>query len=238
MVYLNTPSHSPAPPAPIALVIDDEAQLRAILRRALESQGYAVREADGGKEGLTQAAFSHPDIVVLDLGLKDMDGLTVLQRIREWSQVPVLVLSVTDQEAIKVGAFHHGADDYVTKPFSTAELLARLQAIRNRRPANDPLPLHLGQLHIDFLLRTISVAGEVLKLTPIEYNLLRLLSQNAGKVITQAHILKSVWGPQAPDQADYLRVHIASLRKKLGPPQVCGIQIKTEPRIGYRLTTL
>ena len=238
MVYLST-SHTPTTcSAPTALVIDDESQLRAILRRSLESHGYAVREAESGREGLTQAAFCHPDIIVLDLGLKDLDGLTVLQRLREWSKVPVLVLSVTDHESVKVGAFQQGADDYVTKPFSVAELMARLQVIRSRRPANEPIPMHLGRLHIDFVLRTVSVAEHPLKLTPIEYNLLRLLAQNTGRVITQAHMLKTVWGPQAPDQADYLRVHIASLRKKLGTPQDCGILIKTEPRIGYRLVTI
>jgi len=237
MVYLSTPHHTVASNLPTALVVDDEAPLRTILRRALEAHGYAVREAETGREGLTQAAFCHPDIVVLDLGLKDLDGLVVLQRLREWSKVPVLVLSVTDHESVKVGAFQQGADDYVTKPFSVAELMARLQAIRNRRPANEPIPLHLGRLHIDFVLRTVSVAEHPLKLTPIEYNLLRLLAQNTGRVITQAHILKTVWGPQAPEQADYLRVHIASLRKKLGNPQICGIQIRTEPRIGYRLVT-
>lgn len=216
-----------------ALVVDDEVQLRRLLRLALESKGYEVFEAGTGSLGLSEAAFRHPDVILLDLGLPDMDGLEVLKRLREWTETPVLILSVRDQEATKVAALENGADDYVTKPFSTAELAARLVAIQRRRKTPEEPSLTMGKLFLDLAAREVKLAGSTLKLTPIEYNLLKLLARNVGRVITQKQILKDVWGPNATEQAQYLRVYVAHLRKKLG--DAAGVQIRNEPGIGYRL---
>lgn len=216
-----------------ALVVDDEVQLRRLLRLALESKGYEVFEAGTGSLGLSEAAFRHPDVILLDLGLPDMDGLEVLKRLREWTETPVLVLSVRDQEATKVAALENGADDYVTKPFSTAELAARLAAIQRRRKTPEEPSLTIGKLFLDLAAREVKLAGSTLKLTPIEYNLLKLLARNVGRVITQKQILKDVWGPNATEQAQCLRVYVAHLRKKLG--DAAGVQIRNEPGIGYRL---
>ncbi|HSJ01989.1 MAG TPA: response regulator [Verrucomicrobium sp.] len=216
-----------------ALVIDDEVQLRRLLRLALESKGYEVFEAATGSLGLSEAAFRHPDVILLDLGLPDMDGLDVLKRLREWTETPVLILSVRDQESTKVAALEHGADDYVTKPFSTAELAARLKAIQRRHKTPEEPAIEVGGLFLDLVAREVKLQGHALKLTPIEYNLLKLMARNAGKVITQKQILKEVWGPNATEQAQYLRVYVAHLRKKLGDE--AGVQIRNEPGIGYRL---
>lgn len=217
---------------PRALVIDDEIQLRRLLRLVLTAAGYEVFEAENGALGLTEAAFRHPDVILLDMGLPDMDGLEVLKRLREWTATPVIILSIRDQEAVKVAALDHGADDYVTKPFSTAELASRLNAIQRRtRPAGEPT-LEIGRLHFDFAQREVLLEGVPLKLTPIEYNLLRLLAQNAGRVITLKRILTGVWGPNAAGEAQYLRVYTSHLRKKL---MGSGVSIKNEPGIGYRL---
>lgn len=218
--------------APKALVIDDEVQLRRLLRLALTGKGYEVFEAATGREGLTEAAFRHPDVILLDLGLPDMDGLEVLKRLREWSRVPVLVLSVRDQESVKVAALDNGADDYVTKPFSTAELGARLNAIQRRAIPEEEAVQTLGGLILDYAGRNVTAMGQRLKLSPTEYQLLRLLARNHGKVVTQHHILREVWGPNATEQAQYLRVYIGHLRKKLGD---CGVNIRNEPGIGYRM---
>jgi two-component system KDP operon response regulator KdpE len=214
-----------------ALIIDDEVQIRRLLRLALESRGYAVREADAGQRGLQEAAFHKPDVVLLDLGLPDMDGLQVLQRLREWSDVPVLILSVRDQEAVKVAALEAGADDYVTKPFGTAELLARLKAIQRRKLASDDPAIVLGPLKIDLLHHTVSLADAAIKLTPTEFALLTLLARNAGKIVTQKHILREVWPGMMVDAGHSLRVHVNHLRMKLGE----ALQVKNEPGIGYRL---
>jgi two-component system KDP operon response regulator KdpE len=226
-------SASPIPGQGRALVVDDEVQLRRLLRLALESKGYEVFEAGTGSLGLSEAAFRHPDVILLDLGLPDMDGLEVLKRLREWTETPVLVLSVRDQEDTKVAALENGADDYVTKPFSTAELAARLAAIQRRRKTPEEPSLSIGKLFLDLAVREVKLAGSTLKLTPIEYNLLKLLARNVGRVITQKQILKEVWGPNATEQAQYLRVYVAHLRKKLG--DAAGVQIRNEPGIGYRL---
>lgn len=226
-------SASSTPGQSRALVVDDEVQLRRLLRLALESKGYEVFEAGTGSLGLSEAAFRHPDVILLDLGLPDMDGLEVLKRLREWTETPVLVLSVRDQEGTKVAALENGADDYVTKPFSTAELAARLAAIQRRRKTPEEPSLSIGVLFLDLAAREVKLAGSTLKLTPIEYNLLKLLARNVGRVITQKQILKDVWGPNATEQAQYLRVYVAHLRKKLG--DAAGVQIRNEPGIGYRM---
>jgi two-component system KDP operon response regulator KdpE len=172
-------------------------------------------------------------VILLDLGLPDLDGLTVLRKLREWTETPVLVLSVRDQEGVKVAALENGADDYVTKPFSTAELVARLAAIQRRHRSPEEPSVTLGGLMMDFSSRQVTLAGQPLKLTPTEYQLLKLLAKNRGRVITQKQILKEVWGPNATEQAQYLRVYVAHLRKKLG--ESAGVFLRNEPGIGYRL---
>jgi two-component system KDP operon response regulator KdpE len=223
-------------PNPIVLVIDDEAAIRRLLRAALEPQNYQVYEAETGQLGLQEAVGRRPDIVILDLGLPDMDGLTVLKRLREWSQAPVLVLSVRDRESDKVAALDNGADDYLTKPFGTAELLARLRVIQRRVSGPDE-PVHvIGDLQVDLAAHVVKVKDREVSLTATEYALLRALVQHAGKVVTHKQLLRSVWGPKAEDQSQYLRVYITHLRKKL-ETAATGKLIKTETGIGYRLVT-
>jgi two-component system, OmpR family, KDP operon response regulator KdpE len=224
------------PHLPTVLIIDDEIQIRRLLRVTLEGNGYRVFEAASGQEGLGEAAQRRPDIVVLDLGLPDMDGLVVLQRLREWSEASVLVLSVREGEEDKVGALDHGADDYINKPFSTAELLARLRAARRRAlPAADNAVFHSGPLQVDLSSRVVTVKGREIKLTPTEYSLLRLLARNAGKVVTHRQILKEVWGPNYGEQTHYLRVYMAHLREKLEENPSRPELLLTEAGIGYRL---
>jgi two-component system KDP operon response regulator KdpE len=215
-----------------ALIIDDEIQIRRLLRMALESKGCTVRDAENGQMGLQEAVFHKPDVILLDLGLPDMDGGEVLKRLREWSSVPVLILSVRDQEAVKLAAFDAGADDYVSKPFSTAELMARLTAIQRRQGAHEAANLQLGPLVLDPVHHEASLNGQPLKLTPTEYAMLAQLVRHAGKVVTLKHLLRAVWGPQAEEQSHYLRVYANHLRKKL---EGSTLEIKNEPGIGYRL---
>lgn len=223
-------------PAPTALVIDDEAQIRRLLRVTLEANGYRVLDAATGQSGLAEAAQRAPDVILLDLGLPDMDGITVLKRIREWSTAPVLILSVRDQEEDKVAALDAGADDYVTKPFHSGELLARLRAaLRHVQPREtDPLFRSAG-IEVDLAQRRVTRNGEEVRLTPIEYNLLRLLVTHAGKVLTHRQLLTAVWGEKAAEQTHYLRVHLAHLREKLEPDASTPQLILTEPGVGYRL---
>jgi two-component system KDP operon response regulator KdpE len=216
--------------------VDDEPQIRRLLRVCLEAQGYRVLETATGQEALTEAALRRPDVVVLDLGLPDLDGVTVLKRLREWSQVPVVVLSVRDREEDKVAALDNGADDYVTKPFSPGELLARLRvAQRHAQPAPDVTVFRAGELEVDLAARVVRLKGGEVKLTATEYALLRLLVQHAGKVLTHRQILRAVWGPNAVGQTHYLRVYIAHLREKLEPEPARPQLIVTEPGVGYRL---
>ncbi len=220
---------------PNVLIIDDELQIRRLLRVCLEGSGYRVLEAATGQEGLTQAAQYSPDVVLLDLGLPDMDGVTVLKRLREWSRVPVVVLSVRDREEDKVAALDNGADDYVTKPFGTAELLARLRvAQRHGLPPTESPIFRTGDLEVDLTARVVKLKGQEVKLTPTEYSLLRLFVQHAGKVLTHRQILKEVWGPNYLDQTHYLRVYIAHLREKLETDSKRPRLITTEPGVGYR----
>ncbi|MCG3146756.1 MAG: KDP operon transcriptional regulatory protein KdpE [Verrucomicrobiae bacterium] len=216
------------------LIIDDEPPIRRLLRLTLEPAGYRVFEAEAGQLGLQDAAAKRPDVVVLDLGLPDMDGLVVLQRLREWSTTPVLVLTVRNQEADKVAALDAGADDYLTKPFSTAELLARLRAIQRRAPEAQAPVFVVGDLTVDLAQRTVTVQKSEVHLTATEYALLHELVRHAGKVVTQKQLLRAVWGPKAEEQSQYLRVYITHLRKKLesNPQQKL---IRTEAGIGYRL---
>lgn len=223
-------------PSPTALIIDDEIQIRRLLRAALEAAGYRVAEADQGQLGISETALRRPDVVVLDLGLPDLDGLEVLRRIREWSRVPVLIVSVRDEPEEKVAALDAGADDYVTKPFDTTELLARLRAVQRRAdPAHEAPEFVAGSLRIDFVGRQVKVANAEVRMTPIEYALLRVLALNAGKVVTQRQLLREVWGPNAENQSQYLRVHLTHVRHKLAEAGLSVRALRTEPGIGYRL---
>jgi two-component system KDP operon response regulator KdpE len=221
---------------PTVLVVDDEVQIRRLLRVTLEANGYRVVEASTGQEGIIEAAQRRPDVVILDLGLPDIDGVTVLKRLREWSRVPVVVLSVRDRENDKIAALDNGADDYVTKPFGTGELLARLRvAQRHAQPSPEITVFRSGHLEVDFTSRLVKLKGEEVKLTATEYSLLRLLVQHSGKVLTHRQILREVWGPNYVEQTHYLRVYMAHLREKLeltpSQPQL----LITEPGVGYRL---
>ncbi len=222
----------------VVLVIDDEVQIRRLLRLTLEANGYKVLEAANGKEGLVEAATRRPDIVILDLGLPDMDGVSVLRRLREWSRVPVVVLSVRDRDENKIAALDAGADDYVTKPFSTPELLVRLRvALRHAQPSEEEVVFRAGDLVIDLADRRVSFKGREVRLTATEYSLLRLLVRHAGKVLTHRQILKEVWGPNATDQTHYLRVYVARLREKIESAPSRPVLLITESGIGYRLVT-
>ena len=221
----------------LVLVIDDEIQIRRLLRLTLEGAGYKVFDAATGQDGLTEAAQRRPDVVILDLGLPDMDGLQVLKRLREWSRVPVLVLSVRDGEDDVIAALDHGADDYMTKPFSAGELLARLRtAQRHSLKGEEMKVFRSNQLEVDLVARVVKVNGSEVRLSATEYSLLRLFVQHAGKVLTHRQIMREVWGPNAVEQTHYLRVYMSHLREKLesdpGQPKL----FITEPGVGYRLT--
>ena len=223
---------------PRALVIDDEKQMRRLLRLALEDADYQVFEAETGQGGLEEIVHRRPDVVLLDLGLPDIVGVKVLQRMREWTQVPVLILSVRDDPAEKVTALDAGADDYVTKPFDTGELLARVRVVQRRSPLETGEPLFKsGPLSVDLSARRVTLENQEVNLTPTEYALLRTLVQHAGKVVTQKQLLRTVWGEKAESQAQYLRVYITYLRKKLEPDTATPRLIKTEVGIGYRLAS-
>ena len=220
---------------PVALVIDDEVQIRRLLRVVLESADYQVHEAETAAQGLTDAATRRPDVVLLDLGLPDSDGVNVLRRLREWSQVPVIVLSVRDDEEGKVAALDAGADDYVTKPFSSAELLARLRAAqRKTRPEEEISRFKSGDLVVDLTARVVTRAGHEVKLTATEYALLQLFVRHAGRVLTHRQILREIWGPKSEEHRQYLRVYVTHLRQKIERDPAAPELVKTEPGIGYR----
>ncbi len=219
------------------LVIDDEPQIRKFLRISLASQGYKVLEAGTGAEGLSQAALGQPDLVVLDLGLPDMDGQQVLRELREWTQVPVLVLSVRASETQKVEALDNGANDYVTKPFGIQEFLARVRALlRQVSAAQAPEgPVSVGELLIDLGLRRVSLAGVEVALTRKEYAVIAQLARYPGRVITQQQLLKDIWGPTHVDDSHYLRIVVGHIRQKLDDDPTAPRYIITEPGVGYRL---
>ncbi len=222
-----------------ALVIDDEPQIRRLLTITLEAHGYRVITANNGQEGLVLAAQHRPDVIVLDLGLPDLNGLEVLRRLREWTQVPVIILTVQDAEADKIAALDNGADDYVTKPFNTGELLARLRsALRHadKARAEDPV-FHTGDLVVDLVARRVTRKGQAIKLTATEYALLRLFIQHAGKVLTHRQILREVWGQGHEEHTHYLRVYMTHLREKLEANPSTPKLLITEPGVGYRLVT-
>ena len=218
------------------LLIDDELQIRRILRLTLEANGFTVIEAATGKEGVYLAAVEHPDIVLLDLGLPDTDGVAVLKQIREWSAVPVIILSVRNDENGKVAALEAGADDYITKPFGIKELIARLRvALRHKKPGEEELQeFRNGGLAIDFVNYQVTINGAETKLTVTEFNLLSLFAKNAGKLLTHNHIVKELWGAYAAGGSQKLRVHIAQLRKKI-ETEPARPYIITETGVGYRM---
>jgi two-component system, OmpR family, KDP operon response regulator KdpE len=217
--------------AATVLVIEDEVSVRRLLRFCLERNGYEVIEATTGDEGLALAVRCRPQAVLLDMGLPDMDGLSVLRRLREWNQVPVLIVSECTNEAQKIIALDSGANDYILKPFHADELLARLRVTQRY---SQPLPaaevFRAGDLTVDLTTRTVKVKGKRAKLTPKEYSLLRLFVQNAGKVLTHRQIFREVWGTDEPDKVGYIRVYLTTLRSKLASQLIV-----TEPGIGYRL---
>lgn len=224
---------------PRVLVVDDEVQIRRFLRLTLEANGYRVYEAANGNDALQEAARLRPDLVILDLGLPDMDGLETLNRLREWSPTPVIILSVREADRDKVAALDAGADDYLTKPFSLEELMARMRAAqRHARPGPQPLVFSSGGVTVDLAHRQVTKNDEAIRLTPTEYALLRLLVQHAGKVLTHKQILKEVWGPDYVDETHYLRVYFAQLRQKLEDDPTLPRLILTEPGVGYRLAIL
>lgn len=222
-------------PNPEVLVIDDEVQIRRLLRVTLEGAGFRVREAEGGQLGLNEAATKRPDAIILDLGLPDLPGLEVLRRLREWSRLPVLILSVRGQEADKIEALDTGADDYLSKPFGGGELLARLRAMLRRvQSTEEESNVRFGDVEIDFARRIVTKAEAVVKLTPKEYALLRLLVLHRGKVITHRQLLRELWGPKAEEQTHYLRVYMTRLRQKLEAEPNQPRYLRTESGIGYR----
>ncbi len=219
------------------LVIDDEPQIRKFLRISLNSQGYRVLESASGREGLACAALEKPDLVILDLGLPDIDGQQVLRELREWSQVPVLVLSVRASETEKVTALDGGANDYVTKPFGIQEFLARVRALLRQVPGQNMAPSLVisGPLCIDFAFRRVSLGGQEISLTRKEYAVLAELARHLGRVVTQQHLLKDIWGPSHCGDTHYLRVVVGHLRRKLGDDPAAPRFIVTEAGVGYRL---
>ncbi len=218
------------------LVVDDEPPIRRFLRTALTAHDFTVLEASTGEEGLQAAASQHPDLIILDLGLPDLDGIEVTRRLREWASIPIIILSVRGQETDKISALDAGADDYLTKPFGVGELLARIRVAMRRTAQSTADPVFVsGELTVDFLRRVVKMAGREVQLTPTEYDLLRALLTHAGKVLTHNQLLRQVWGPGYEQEAHMLRVNVSNLRRKLEPDPSRPTYILTEPGVGYRL---
>jgi two-component system KDP operon response regulator KdpE len=218
------------------LVIDDERAIRRFLRVSLTANGHTIVEAATGEEGLAAAASARPDLVILDLGLPDMDGVEVTERLREWTKTPILILSVRDDEHSKIAALDAGADDYLTKPFAVGELLARMRvAMRHTwQPADDPI-FRTGDLVVDRARRLVTVAGAEVALTPTEYDILKTMVNSAGKVLTHRQLLRAVWGAGYESDPHVLQVNISNLRRKIEPDPSRPAYIQTEPGVGYRL---
>jgi len=223
---------------PLILIVEDDSQIRRFLRAALEAEGYRVHESLTAADGLAQATARQPDLILLDLGLPDRDGLDVIREVREFSRVPILVLSARGQEKDKVAALDSGADDYVGKPFGVGELLARIRAaLRRSSPAAPDALFRFGPVEVDLDKRVVRLDGEEVHLTPNEYKLLQVFIRYPGKVLTQRQLLNEVWGPNHTEQAQYLRVYIAQLRRKLEGNPTRPKYLQTEPGVGYRLLT-
>jgi two-component system KDP operon response regulator KdpE len=218
------------------LVVDDERAIRRYLHAALNAHGYIIYEAVSGQEALSAAAAEHPDLIILDLGLPDIDGVEVTRQIREWSQVPIIILSVREQERDKVAALDAGADDYLTKPFSTGELMARIRVALRRFTQTGTEPVFAsGELSVNLSRRLVTIKGKEISLTPTEYDLLRVLVQHPGKVLTHRQLLQKVWGNAYETEAHLLRVNMSNLRRKIEPDPTRPRFIITEPGVGYRL---
>ena len=221
---------------PVILIVDDEIQIRRLLRLSLDAHGYEVKEAATGQEGLQQIAVVRPDLIILDLGLPDMDGLEVLKKLREWCQTPVLVLSVRDSEQDKIELLDAGAHDYLTKPFGMGELLARIRAaLRHNLSGSSEGIFKTADLEIDFTRRLAFKKGAELKLTPTEYSLLHFLARHAGKVLTHTQIIRELFGPESRPDMSYLRVYVLHLRRKIEDDPANPRLLITEPGVGYRL---
>lgn len=222
------------------LVVDDELAIRRFLRTSLQAHGYTILEAHAGEEALSDVVSKRPDIVILDIGLPDISGIEVTKRIREWSDIPILILSVRDQEKDKIAALDAGADDYLTKPFGLGELMARMRVvIRRTMKKSQEQPIFVtGNLKLDLARRLLEIDGLEISLTPTEYDLLRILVQDAGKVLTHRQIIHSLWGDAYQAESHLLRVNISNLRKKIEPDPSRPIYIITEPGVGYRLRIL
>lgn len=236
-------------PSPVVVVIEDEAQIRRFVRAALEAEGWLVFEADTARKGLSEAGTRKPDLLVLDLGLPDGDGLDLIRDVRGWSGVPIIVLSARSDETDKIAALDAGADDYLTKPFGVGELLARVRAnLRRPRAAartgegaaaeeSDPV-FRFGEVEVDRQARIVRRAGQEVHLTPIEYRLLSVLMANAGRVLTHRQLLREVWGPSHAGQSHYLRIYMGHLRQKLELDPTQPRHLLTETAVGYRLMVL
>jgi two-component system, OmpR family, KDP operon response regulator KdpE len=225
-------------PVATIVIIEDEPQIRRFLRRTLEVQGYRIAESETGRQGLIEAATQKPELVILDLGLPDMDGVEVVRQLRGWSAIPVIVLSARSQEADKIAALDAGADDYLTKPFGVGELLARMRVALRHAAAksieSDAHEIIVDELRIDLLHRQVTVAGKEVHLTPIEYRLLSVLARNAGKVLTHRQLLNEVWGPSHVEETHYLRIYMGQLRQKLESDPTMPRHLVTETGVGYR----
>lgn len=221
------------------LIIDDEIQIRRLLRMTLEANDYQVEEREDAKSGLIASATHRPDVILLDLGLPDMDGLQVIEKLRSWSSIPILVLSVQNDEKVMIKALDLGADDYISKPFNTGELLARIRVAIRRSFKIDESPVFVnGNLTVDLTMRVVKIENEVIKLTLFEYNLLSLLIRNAGKVLTHSYMSKELWGNPYADSSQTIRVHMAQLRRKIELNPSIPEMLTTEPGVGYRLVLL
>jgi two-component system KDP operon response regulator KdpE len=226
----------------VVLAVEDEAPIRRFLKAALEAQGFKLLEATTGQQALAMAASHNPDIILLDLGLPDLDGLEVIKRIREWSHTPIIVISARGKDTEKVAGLDAGADDYLTKPFSVEELAARLRVVIRRliqsRGGKDEPVFSSGELRVDLARRMVWLGGEEIHLTPIEFKLLAALVRHRGKVLTHGQLLKEVWGHASQEQAHYLRNYIHTLRHKLEADPARPVYLQTEPGVGYRLKCL
>lgn len=233
----NAPEDVGSPP--VVVLIEDEASIRRFLRITLASEGYRLYESATGADGLVEVATRKPDVVIVDLGLPDMDGVQVIRQLREWTHVPIIVLSARGGDRDKIDALDAGADDYVSKPFSAGELLARvrvgLRHMAQARPDEGQTTFGVGELHVDLLRRQVRVAGHEVRLTPTEYKLLTTLIRHAGRVVTHRQLLREVWGPRAVEQAHYVRVYMAQLRRKLETDAARPRYLLSEPGVGYRL---
>ncbi len=218
------------------LVVDDETSIRRYLRTALSAQGFAIHEASNGQEAINAVVSTHPNLIILDLGLPDIDGVEVTRRLREWSQTPIIILSVREAENDKIAALDAGADDYLTKPFGTGELMARMRvALRRLSSTSDEPILQVDNLKMDLSRRLVTMDDQPVSLTPNEYEILRLLLQHAGKVLTHHQLLRQVWGTAYESEMHMLRVNISNIRRKIEPDPARPHYLITEPGVGYRI---